>query len=154
MGRSTGLVCLLLITAQIALGAAGTQSDNVILETWDAAYLEGTRAGHIRTTAIESVKSGTKIVRTIVDMQLRVKRIKQILELRAESGHDEVPDGQIVATFMRQTVGRNKEVLIVGIVKGKQLERLLDGKPGAMKPAPWDERALGLFRLQSLWQEK
>jgi hypothetical protein len=154
MSRLTGLLCLLLASAGIVSVSAGSQADNAILETWDAAFLEGARAGHVHTTAVESVKGGNKIVRTIVDMQLRVKRFKQVLEIRAETGDDALPDGQVVATFMRQTAGRAKAVLIVGVVNGKQLELILDGKPGTMHPAPWDERVLGLYRLQSLWLQK
>src|SRR5207247_6889761 len=48
----------------------------------------------------------------------------------------------------------NKDLTITGLVKGKQLEFLLDGKTGVLKPAPWDDRAVGLYRQQSLLADR
>ena len=76
--------------------------------------------------------------RTTVDMQLTVKRYEPDLQLQAQTGTEETPDGKVVGTFMRQVLGANKERSSLGIVKGKQLELLQDGKANVMKPAPWD----------------
>jgi hypothetical protein len=150
------LVFLFLLGALLTVGAAPAQSEKarVVLETWDAVYLEGVKAGHVRTSATEFAQGDLKLLRTTVDLQIQVKRFKQILQLRQETGDDELPDGRVLATFMRQNVGRNKELLIVGMVKDKQLELQLDGKAGALRPAPWDDEAVGLFGQQSLWADK
>jgi Transglutaminase-like superfamily len=154
MSCRLGVVVLIHAALAIAPIAADDAKDNVILETWDAAYCEGARAGFIHTTGVEMSRGGQKMVRTIADMQLLVKRGKQLLQVRAETGDDELPDGAVIATFMKQTVGRSKPTLIIGQVKGNQLEFMLDGKAGAMKPAPWDSKALGVYRQQTLWSDK
>jgi transglutaminase-like putative cysteine protease len=141
--------CLALAPAQ-----TGEPKGKPVLEHWDAVYLEGGRAGHVNTRVEELERNGQRILRTTVDLRLNVKRNTVPVQLQAQTGTDETPDGNVVGTFMRQVVGTNKELIIVGLVKGKQLELLLDGKPNVMKPAPWDDRVIGLFRQDSLLADK
>ena len=133
---------------------AAQPPEKPILETWDASYLEGSRAGFVRTATYELDQGGKKFLRTIVEMQLSVKKFKQVIQLRGQVGNDEAPDGTVLSTFMRQGIGQKKDLTIVGIVKGKQLELLIDGKSGVLQPAPWDDRAVGLYRQQSLLADR
>src|SRR5947209_11980768 len=135
-------------------GQAGQAKGKLVLEAWDACFLEGNRAGFVRTTTHEMTQGDQKLLRTTVELQLTVKRFNQVIQLRAQTGNDETPEGTVVGTLMRQGVGQNKELTITGTVKGKQLELLLDGKMGVLKPAPWDDRAVGLYRQQSLLADR
>jgi Transglutaminase-like superfamily len=154
MVRLIGLASLLTVLLHAGSVSAQPGTDRQLLETWDAVYLEGAKAGHVHTIAKESMQGDLKLVRTKVDLQLLVKRFKQVIQLRQETGDDALPDGHILGTFMRQNVGRNKELLIVGMVKDNQLDLTLDGKADVLKPAPWDDAAVGLFRQQSLWADR
>jgi hypothetical protein len=140
----------------LALGPvhAGDPKGKLVLDHWDAIYLEGAKSGHVNTTVVELDRNGQKIFRTTVDFQLKVKRFDQVLQLQAQTGTDETPKGKVVGTFMRQVLGANKEQIIVGLVKGNQLELLQDGKPNVLKPAPWDDRVLGLYRQDSFLADK
>src|SRR5258708_5191558 len=83
-------------------GPALAQSKSKVLEeTWDAAYLEGGKAGTVHITTDEIDKDGQKFLRTALNMYLRVKRNKDIIELRALIGDDETPEGIVLGTFMR-----------------------------------------------------
>ena len=133
--------------------AAGQQAKTVV-DFWDVIYLEGGKAGAVHTTVVEADSRGQKILRTTVDMQLIVKRNNQVLELKGQTGTEETPAGLVVGTFMKQSLGSNKQMSIVGVVKGKQLELALDGKLNSLKPAPWDDRVVGLFGQQKLLADK
>jgi transglutaminase-like putative cysteine protease len=133
---------------------AGDPKGKLVLDHWDAVYLEGGKAGHVNTAVVEVDRNGQKILRTTVDFHLTVKRNADVVQLQAQTGTDETPEGKVVGTFMRQVLGANKERIIVGLVKGKQLELLQDGKPNVLKPAPWDDRVLGLFRQDSVLADK
>ncbi len=134
--------------------AAGEPKGKLIAEAWDAAYLDGNRAGYVRTATYEMDQNGQKVLRTTLDLNLTVKKFKDLIKLRGVTGNDELPDGTILGTFMRQQIGQNKELTIIGVVKGKQLDLLLDGKAGVMKPAPWDDRAVSLLRQQTLLADR
>src|SRR6185295_17161545 len=117
-----------------------------VLDTWDVIYLEGGKAGSIQTSVMETDHQGQKILKTSVDLQLLVKRNNQLIKLHQETGTDETPEGKVTGTFMKQVLGLNKELIIVGQVNGRQLELLQNGKAGVMKPAPWDSAAVGLYQ--------
>jgi len=144
------VVCLL----GLAPVRAGDPPGKLVLDHWDAVYLEGGKSGYVHTTVVELERQGQKILRTTVDLQLTVKRNGQVLPLQAQTGTEETPEGKVVGTFMRQVLGPTKELNIVGLVKGKQLELVRDGKANVMEPALWDERVLGLFRQESLLADK
>jgi hypothetical protein len=152
MPRWTAGLALVFVTCLPC--AAGEPRGKLVGEAWDAAYLDGNRAGYVHTSTYEIDQGGQKVLRTTVDLTLTVKKFKDVIKLRGVTGNDELPDGTILGTFMRQQVGQNKELTIVGVVKGKQLELMLDGKAGVMKPAPWDDRAVSLFRQQTLLADR
>src|SRR5215510_10536553 len=101
---------------------AGQVKGKLVLETWDACYLEGNRAGFVRTATYEMTQGSQKFLRTTVELQLTVKRFNQVIQLRVQSGNDETPEGAVIGTMLRQVLGQNKELTITGSVKGKQLE--------------------------------
>src|SRR5262249_50069893 len=143
-----------ILLAALPTCQAGQAKGKLVLETWDACYLEGNRAGFVRTATYEMTQGSQKFLRTTVELQITVKRFNQVIQLRAQAGNDETPEGRVIGTLTRQGVGQNKELTIMGTVKGKQLEFLLDGKPGVLKPAPWDDRAVGLYRQQSMLADR
>src|SRR5215207_6368191 len=136
---------LLALTALLGLSApafAGTSSPKVVLDLWDAAFMKGNRCGYVHTFTEEVEKDGQKLLRTTVEMRLRLKRFNDLVELAMDNGTWETPEGKVTGTFMRQYLGKVKKVDITGTVVGDQLKLELTGVK-ELVPAPWTEGVLG-----------
>src|SRR5215831_14324698 len=97
---------------------AGEKSTSkVVLDLWDAAYLQGARAGHVHTFVEEFERDGQKLLRATVELRLKIKRFDGILELGMDSGDVTTPEGAVIGVFMRQMLGKTKKLEIGGIVK-------------------------------------
>jgi hypothetical protein len=156
------VILSLLLAAVVFLGQALQQraaadqpraAGKIVADYWDAAYLPGGRAGYVHTSVRELERDGKKILRTTAELNLTVKRFRETAQLRMETGTDETPQGKVVGVFMRQYLGWGKSLTITGTVRGKQVVLVQDGKV-PLKPAPWDERVLGLYRQQKLFQDR
>src|SRR5262249_53838449 len=143
------LTAFLLLVGQIQ---AGGSQGKIVQDWWDVAYLQGGRAGYVHTVVRESEKNGVKLYAAVVALNLTVKRNKDIINLRMDTGNTETADGKVVGVFMRQYLGQNKQLEITGVVAGKQLRLTLDHtKP--LEPAPWDDKVVGLVGQQRLLAE-
>ncbi|MCI0457066.1 MAG: transglutaminase-like domain-containing protein [Gemmataceae bacterium] len=151
-GPRTALLGLILLAAAPSAWGQQTPQGKLVLDLWDVAYLQGGKAGFVHTTVHEYDVGGHKVLRSTVDLQLTVKRFNDAVQLRAQTGTDETPDGRVLGVFMHQHLGKGKILTIIGKVAGKELQLTLDGKP--MQPAPWDDGVIGLYRQQRLFQEK
>jgi hypothetical protein len=136
-----------------AAGDAAPQGKPV-LDLWDAAYLAGGKAGYFRTSVTEYEVDGQRILRSVMDMNLTMKRNRDTISLRMQIGTDETTAGKVVTVFMRQFIGKNQQNLIVGRVKGKQIHFKLMGKEGMEWTNPWNDQVLGLYRQQKMYQER
>src|SRR5206468_8297298 len=74
-----------------ALAAGEKLAGKVLLDVWDAAYLQGGRAGHVHTFAEEFERDGQKLIRTTVELRLRIKRFSDTVELGMDSGDVTTP---------------------------------------------------------------
>src|SRR5260370_34002522 len=152
MRRSSTAWLALLLLAGTA--RAGSQpKGKLVLDQWDVAYLQGGKSGFVHTTVHEYDVGGQKILRTKVEMNLTVKRFQDTVQLHATTGTDETPEGKVTGVFMVQRLGQGKVVTLTGKVMGKELELTLDGTQ-PLKPAPWDDSVVGLYRQQRLFQER
>jgi hypothetical protein len=150
-----------LLSTIVALGvlaspalAGQKAASKIVLEQWDAAYLQGARAGYVHTLAEELDRDGQKLIRTTIELRLKVKRFNDLIDLAMDVGDVATPgDGKVVGTFMRQHVATGKKLEINGVVDGDQLRLTLDGKQ-ALKPAPWNEGVVGIFKQQTLLKDR
>jgi transglutaminase-like putative cysteine protease len=152
MRRSSAAWLALLLLAGTAR-AGGQPKGKLVLDQWDVAYLQGGKSGFVHTTVHEYDIGGQKILRTAVAMNLTVKRFKDTVQLRATTGTDETPEGKVTGVFMGQQLGQGKTQTLTGKVVGKELQLTLDGTQ-PLKPAPWDDNVIGLYRQQRLFQER
>jgi hypothetical protein len=152
MRRLTAASLALLALAGTAR-AGGPPKGKLVLDQWEVAYLQGGKSGFVHTTVHEHDLGGRKILRTAVAMTLTVKRFQDTVQLRATTGTDETPDGKVTGVFMVQQLGQGKSLTVSGKVVGKELQLTLDGKQ-PLKPAPWDDSVVGLYRQQRLFQER
>src|SRR5438105_3682575 len=72
----------------LATGPAGADiaQGNLVRDTWEAAYLEGAKAGYVHTTVREVERNGEKRYRTSAEQHLTLKRGGNLLTLRMETG--------------------------------------------------------------------
>jgi len=81
------LASLVVVGMFAPAGIAGeTPVGKVVLDLWDAAYLQGGRAGHVHTFVEEFERDGEKLLRTTVELRLKVKRFSDTVELGMDSG--------------------------------------------------------------------
>ncbi|GIW81171.1 MAG: hypothetical protein KatS3mg105_2978 [Gemmatales bacterium] len=148
--------CLLALIAPTIAQAQG----EVVFESWDAAYLGGTKAGYVHTIT-HAIKRGEEtFYRTSTELHLTLQRFKQTITLRMENGTEETPDGKVTSVFMHQVLGKQQERLLTGTVQGNMLAVVVDEIRNKMKrrvlerKIPWDENVLGLYKQQLLLKEK
>jgi transglutaminase-like putative cysteine protease len=134
--------------------AAGEKlAGKVVLEHWDAAYLQGARAGYVHTFTEEFERDGKKLLRTTIELRLKVRRYSDTIEMAMDAGDVANADGKVVGVFMRQFLGKDKKLEITGLVEGDQLRLTRDGAT-ELKPAPWNDEVVGLYKQQSLFKDR
>lgn len=151
MGRASRFTWL----AFFALSASvwGGENNKRIRETWDTCYLQGTRAGYVHTFTDEYTKEGEKRLRTTVEFRLNVRRFDNDIELGQDVATVETPEGSVLATKMKQMLGKGKSQEIIGVVSGKKLDLTLD-RTRQLESAPWRDDVLGLYRQHCLLKER
>jgi len=154
LGWSLTLLVLSPLAPRLApLVLADGPQGKIIEDIWEVAYLEGARAGHVHTEIRELDKNGKTYFITVISLNLTLKRNKDVIQLRMDTGDSQTADGKVLGTMMRQFLGPEKQQLITGVVKGRQLHLTLD-RSKQLDPAPWDPATVGLYRQQHLLAEK
>ncbi len=138
----------------LATGASADEPQGkTVLDHWEAAYLEGGKAGFVHTAVVEVTFNGKKYYTTTVALHLTVKRFTETIQLRMDTGTTETAQGKVLGTHMRQYLGKGKMLEITGKVMGNELQLTLD-KTKPLKTAPWDDQVVGLYRQQTLFKDK
>src|SRR5579872_4776215 len=75
---------------------AEPRAPRVVLDTWDAAYLEGAKNGHAHTTVQEIDRGGKKTYRTTLEMVLLIRRYDAAVPVRFVTSTDETPEGKVL----------------------------------------------------------
>lgn len=138
--------------------AAAEPPRKLIAETWDAAFLDGTKSGHFHTT-VHEVQQGDQALRSVQrTLQLTIKRFGQLAQIDAQVGTLETPTGQVLGVSMNQGLGKNQQLLLVGKVVGDFLHVTLEGsavKGGKIeRKIPWDDKVIGLLGEENLLRDK
>lgn len=124
-----------------------------VWERWESAYLGGVRSGHVRTFATEVISEGERHFATTVEMRLQIKRFSDLVHLGMDTGTIETPAGYVTGVFMRQYLGKTQKLEIRGQVDGDKLNLTLN-KDQPLKPAPWNDKVLGIYGQHRLFQER
>lgn len=147
------LSIILLVALVLPVQAGGPSQGKIVYDSWDAAYLQGKRAGYVHTSVEKQTAGAEPTYRTTMKMQLKVKRFNTLIELRMDTGTEETAGGKVTGVFMRQYLGQAKQLDLTGKVVGKQVRLMLDGTK-ALKPAPWNDAVVGLYRQQTMFRDK
>lgn len=148
--------CVLLLGGALLLAPAAQAEQTAgttVLDHWDAAFLQGVRAGYVHSWTVELDKDGQKLLQSIVDQNLSVKRFNDTIQLRMDTGTTETEDGRVVGVYTRQYLGKKQTLDITGKVEGEELKLFLD-KSKPLPPARWDDRVVGQYRQQLLFRDK
>src|SRR3954453_15081314 len=125
MGKQ--LVCGLIVI--LCAGAARAQQpvkEPTVQEIWEAAYLDGGRAGYFRTSFENIEVAGQKIVRSRQLLNLTVKRQGLVINLRMQIGTDETPEGKVVGVFTQMERSDLGPLIITGTAKENVLHLDID----------------------------
>jgi hypothetical protein len=126
----------------------------IISETWDAAYLEGARAGHVHTITREFGAGKETVLRTVQELKLSVRRFGQKADMLAEKMTDETPSGLLAGVHFRMMAGQDTQLELHAPVKDGNFEIDLDGKavagPQKTFKIAWDKDIVGLVREEKL----
>jgi hypothetical protein len=141
------LWCGVALLAVAPARAQEAPAAKVVLDVWDAAYLEGVKAGHRHTTVQQIEYDGGKAYRTTQTMSLSIKRYNAIVNQRLETSTVERPGGAVLALSMTQYLDGGSQVTQAGRVEG---DRLVVTTPNdaAGREVPWDGKALGLYQQE------
>jgi hypothetical protein len=136
--------------------AAGVQAREAVpkpvKDYWDAAYVEGVKAGHFHTVVVETERDGKKFYKTTQVMNLKVRRDMKVVEVTMENSVEETPDGKVVGVGMSMLQGPAK-LALTGRVEGDKLVVFNQGGQ-ELKRLPWDDTALGLYAQERVWKDK
>ena len=142
--------------ALLAVGPARAQeapAAKVVLDVWDAAYLEGVKAGHRHTTVQEIDYDGGKAYRTTQTMSLSIKRYNAVVKQRLETSSVERPGGAVLALSLTQYLDGGRQVTQAGRVEGDKLIVTTPSDP-AGREVPWDGKALGLYQQELILAQR
>jgi transglutaminase-like putative cysteine protease len=148
-GAAVGCLLVSLFIGQAARG--GEPQGKVVLDLWEAAYLKGGKAGHVHTI-VRAFDQG-RLLRARTELRLTVKRFNDTIQLQMDNGDDETPTGKVTGLYMRQYLGKDKQLVLTGKIEGKQLFVTADGTK-ALPPVAWNDAAIGLYRQHRLFQER
>jgi hypothetical protein len=154
MRRASGFLVLILLGAPAVRAQPlppPPPAGKIVKDLWDAALLDGHRAGFIRLTVEERGNNGDKIIRTTQEMNLSVRRGPDIARIHVQTGTEETAAGQVVGVFMVQELSQNVKQDLRGRVEGNELVVKAAGQQANFeKRIPWNPRvvsALGELNL-------
>jgi hypothetical protein len=152
-----GVVGLFFFGAALVPAQAPKPTDpagKIVREIWDAAYIDGTRAGYINTRVTEVEKDGQKQFLTTIALDMTLRRFQDIIRQQMHTSTLETAGGKVTAVSMTQTLGREQQLKLTGTVEGKELHVKVAGNMNMDKKIPWNDEVVGLYREQQLFKEK
>ena len=144
--------CLVLLFLAAPVHAADVEG-RLVQDIWNAAYMEGGKAGYVHTAVREVERNGEKRYRTTTRLSLAMMRNGATIQLRMDTGSEETADGKVTEVWMRQYQDDREQLVLKGTVKGGQLETRVEGAAQQQKIMPWDDRVIGLYKQERLFQE-
>jgi transglutaminase-like putative cysteine protease len=125
-----------------------------LAETWHAAYFEGVKAGYVHTAVYSLKRDGAKLLRTVRNMHLRIKRYDSVVPFRVEvTSEEKAADGTVVALSMTQILDGGERRQEMAQVEDERTV-LYTGSNGRQRLLPWDSRAIGMYEQERIYQKR
>ena len=123
----------------------------VVLDVWDAVYLDGAKMGYQRTTVEQIERGGQKIFHTTRFMHLTLKRYDGVITQRLALTTDETPEGKVVGVSMTHYLDKDRKVVQSGRVEGDKLIVRTPSDPDG-RAVPWKDGVIGYYGQELLFQ--
>jgi predicted transglutaminase-like cysteine proteinase len=147
------------ISALLAVGFSAGElfaqsSQKASDEIWYAAFIAGKKNGYSRYT-VEPVNSdeGT-ISRATQQMRLYLNRGGTRVELKQDMGTDELPNGKVVGVFMKQWIGQEQALTMIGKLVGNKMSVTVEGPQPNARLHAWNNSIIGLESERKLLRIK
>lgn len=142
-------------TSSSELNSGDPKADGkLVLEVWDAAYIDGMKVGYYRTAIREFERNGQTLLYAIKEQRLTVARFQERVSLWSEDTTTEKPDGTVLVTCMRQGIGKDQRLAITGTVAGNTLKVNVEGEGGGSRTVPWPEGVIGIAQEARLLSDR
>lgn len=148
------LACSLVLVLLPVLLLAGEPKSKIVQDHWDAAYLEGGKAGFVHTTVVAYTRGDRTILRATTELNLTVKRFQDTINLRMETGNDETEEGKVTSVFMKQFLGKDQQAHMIGTVADDRLHVRVTGGRKLEKTIPWNSEVLGMYAQEKMVRDR
>lgn len=150
-----GVVSLLIwISSSVAQEKAPSpQNVPALSEYWEAVYLQGAHVGYSHGQ-YKPVRG--KLIQSQELLHLSLTRFNQQLKLDFSFNMVEDADGKIKQFTIRQSMGRDEELIRSGTVEQGQVKITKtqgNGQP-VTKNEPWNDEALGLYAMEQIYTKR
>jgi hypothetical protein len=130
-----------------------TAGPKIVLDVWDAAYLDGAKAGHQHTTVEQIERDGRTLFHTTQLVHLTLKRYNGIITVRWAATSDETTDGKVVGLSWTQYLDKDRKMVYSGLVQDDKLIVRTPSDPDG-KTVPWHEGVLGYYNQEVMFQKR
>jgi hypothetical protein len=134
----------------LAAAPARAEAPKQVKETWDAAYLEGAKAGFVHTLVQQYGEGDAAVLRTVLTMDLRIRRYNAVVPLHMQTVTDETPAGRVVGVGLTQFLDKGRLVVVGRVENGE----LVVQSNGETRRLPWDPEVIGSQKQDNLLREK
>lgn len=143
----------LLLTTPLHAQQQAAAAPKIVLDVWDAVYLDGAKMGYQRTTVEERRRDGQKIFHTTRFMHLTLKRYDSVVTQRMALSTDETSEGKVVGLSMTHYLDKDRKIVQSGRVEdGKLIVRTPSDPDG--KAVQWTDGIVGYYAQEHLFQER
>ncbi len=125
----------------------------IVLDVWDAVYLDGAKMGYQRTTTEERQRDGQKIYHTTRYMHMTLKRYDSVVTQRLALSTDETPEGKVVGVSMTHYLDKDRKIVQSGRVEGDNLIVRTPSDPDG-KIVPWKDGVVGYYGQERLFGQR
>ena len=125
----------------------------IVLEVWDAVYLDGAKMGYQRTTVEEQQRDGQTIFHATRYMHLTLKRYEGIVTQRMALSTEETAEGKVLGVSMTHYLDKDRKIVQSGRVEGDKLIVRTPSDPDG-KAVPWKEGVVGYYGQERLFQKR
>ncbi|MFT3882756.1 MAG: transglutaminase domain-containing protein [Gemmatales bacterium] len=154
-----GLFCIATSTGQAQTTATQEQvpppqaAAAPLAEFWEAIYLQGSHVGH--SHGVYRPLRGN-LIQSNEELHLSLTRFNQQMKMDFSFGMVENPAGKIQQFIIKQSMGRDDELVRVGVVDKTtvKITKTQGNQPAVIKTEPWNDEALGLYAMEQLYGKK
>jgi Transglutaminase-like superfamily len=117
-------------------------------ESWDAVYLGGAKIGHMHTYVEKVTDRGKEYQRVRLDIEMQLKRDKDVAEIKLMYGTIETLDGQVLRLDTRTQAGPRQDIRVHGDVDVASQRMRLNIDVGGKKQSqiiPWTADVRGPY---------